>query len=355
MSPSDVSGRAVPHITPLYVEWSLEAIQELIDRHLPTSPTHPVARCRWCGSEFVFIFPFTAGPTHVREAMQTPGHWICRSAVCAARQLRWAIPDERETRDANASPWVYVPTPSAAEVQESGTKNVLIGGAAGGSKSHGLRWNLYWWMRKIPGYTSLLVRQSFPELEKTHLLKMDKIDQHFLAGAKYVDKLKSMQWGASAIIAGHCYTNQAVEAMLSQEWDEIDIDEASLLNRKTLTRVTARARSDAMRPAVRERGGGWVRMGTNPGGPGSLYLEEFYITRNPDPRRHKKYHPEHFAFIHATVDDNPYLEDDYVETRLDPLDPDRYEQLRYGKWGTFSGQYFAVFSKDVHVVTSPTV
>ncbi len=343
--------RPVPHITPLYEEWTADQVADLIDRSLPNTRTHSLARCRWCGSEFVYIFPFDPQPIHVRQAMQTPGHWICRSVECAQRQLRWAIPDERDTREESASPWVYVPTPACAEVQESGTKNVLIGGAAGGSKSHGLRWNGYWWCKKIAGYTSLLIRQSFPELEKTHLMRMDRFDQYLLKGAKYVDKTKSMQIGDSAIVGGHCYTPKAVEDMLSQEWDEIDIDEASLLNRKTLTRVCARARADAMRPGVRERGGGWCRLATNPGGPGALYLEEFYITRNPDKRRHHKYHPEHYAFIGATVEDNPYLEEDYVESRLDPLDPNRFEQLRHGKWGTFSGQFFSAFKTVSHVVS----
>jgi hypothetical protein len=351
MMPNDLTTRPVPHITPLYEEWSIEAIGDLIDRSLPTSPTHKVARCRWCGSEFVFVFMFTRNETHVREAMQTPGHWLCRRPVCAARQLRWAIPDRRETRDERASPWIYVPTPSAAEVQESGNKNVLIGGAAGGSKSHGVRWNNYWWQEKIPGYKTLLVRQTFGELESTHLLRMENIDQFLFPDARYIAKSRSMVFerGDGLVKAGHCNNPSDVGQYLSQEWDEIDIDEASLLQRDVLTGLSSRARSDQATPEVRARGGGWVRLATNPGGPAALYIEEFYITRKVNLRKHKKYHPEHYSFVYAAVEDNPYLEEDYIETRLDPLSPERYEQLRHGKWGTFSGQFFPSFDASTHI------
>lgn len=328
---------------------TIDETAHLIECSLPTSPVHPIARCRWCNSEFVFVH--ARKPSKSDLVVQVPGHWLCRSPECAQRQLRWAMADERETRAEDASPWIYVPTPACAEMHEVANKNVFLGGAAGGSKSHGLRWHAYWWCQRIPGYKVLLLRETFPELENSHLLKMDTIDQHLLARAKYNKGEKAMIWPDGAMVkAGHVHKSSDMKIYLSQEWDEIVIDEAGNMARKTLVNVTSRARSDQMRPEVRERGGGWVRLASNPGGPGALYLQDFYITRDPDPRKHKKYHPEHFSFISAKVEDNPYLEEDYVETRLDPLDPERYEQLRNGVWGSFDGQFFSNFNEADHVL-----
>jgi phage terminase large subunit len=324
--------------------------ETLIEKSLVTSPRHPIARCRWCGSEFVFIDART--PIDGEKPVQVTGHWICQTPACAERQLRWAMEDKRAGRADDASRWIYVPTPAGTELHESQAPNLCLGGAAGGTKSHGLRWHGYWWCDRIPGYRVLLIRQTFTELENTHLMKMHTHDQHLLSGARYVKEQRTLEWSNGAFVkAGHCHTPKDVETYLSQEWDEIDIDEASRLDRKVLTGLTSRARSESIRPAVRERGGGFARLATNPGGPGSSYIEDHYITRNPDPRKHKKYHPEHYAFVFAQVEDNPYLEEDYVEKRLDPLDPDRYEQLRHGRWGSFDGQFFTQFKKDTHVVS----
>ena len=66
--------------------------------------------------------------------------------------------------------------------------------------------------------------------------------------------------------------------------------------------------------------------------------------------------PEHFGFVQAKVYDNKALMDvdpDYVQ-RLEDLPEDKRRAYLDGDWDVFSGQVFAEFRRDVHVM-SPVV
>jgi hypothetical protein len=100
---------------------------------------------------------------------------------------------------------------------------------------------------------------------------------------------------------------------------------------------------------VRERGGEYVRIGSNPGGPGHMFLREFFIDKNPDPDEFPDYMPEDYAFMPGLLQDNPYLAPSYLR-RLLQLEPGRRNQLIDGDWSTFVGQHFEMFNPAIHVV-----
>src|SRR5262252_8310371 len=106
------------------------------------------ALCCWCGSALV----------------PTGASFICPRPFCAQRQRNWQV---ENTRDGV----IYLPTPRQVEFHESITKHTLFGGAAGPGKSHALRWDVYTRCLRQPGYEALLLRRTFPELEKTHIRK----------------------------------------------------------------------------------------------------------------------------------------------------------------------------------------
>jgi hypothetical protein len=54
-----------------------------------------------------------------------------------------------------------------------------------------------------------------------------------------------------------------------------------------------------------------------------------------------KYDPRLYAFVDATLDDNPYLPKGYRKS-LEQLPEMRRRQLLEGDWNAFSGQFFDV-------------
>src|SRR6185436_3562343 len=70
---------------------------------------HPVARCRWCGGPFRWVFE---------------QHWLCATEDCAYRQLASAV--RRRGMSENQSPYLFVPLPVQIEVEEDMTPNLLV-------------------------------------------------------------------------------------------------------------------------------------------------------------------------------------------------------------------------------------
>lgn len=235
------------------------------------------------------------------------------------------------------SDYLRVPTPAQVDLRECRIANALFGGAAGGSKSDGLRWDLYYWCQKIPNYQALLMRRTFPELEETHILAMKREAE--LVGAEYSKGEKRLEWqNGSFIKAGHCESASDLSKMLSREYDHGVFDEASTFEQDLLTEITSRIRSD--KPEVIARGGDFARYGSNPGGPGALYLKDHFITKDPDADEFPGYNPDLYAFIPAKISDNPYLQADYATRRLAPLKKSRRQQLEDGNWDVFGSQFF---------------
>lgn len=287
-------------------------------------------RCRWCGGAF-------------RRVYDT--NWLCANAACESRQLAHAWKKDPAPEDASC-PYLYIPTPAQVELRECITKKLLWGGAAGGAKSHGLRWDAYFWCAAIEGYEVLLMRRTFPELENTHLLRMER--EARLLGWKYNAQKRIIEApNGSFIKAGHCDAKNDLSKLLSTEYDDIRIDEGSTFDGGLLHEISSRARS--AKPAVKARGGAFVRITSNPGGVGALYLRDFYISKDVDREEFPDYDADDYAFISAKVSDNPHLDPKY-EKELRGLDKSRRAQLLDGDWSVFAGQFFDRFDPSLHVL-----
>ena len=55
---------------------------------------------------------------------------------------------------------------------ENGYRDFLYGGAAKGGKSHSLRWEAHRNCLQYPRLRGLIIRSSYPELERTHLSRI---------------------------------------------------------------------------------------------------------------------------------------------------------------------------------------
>lgn len=296
--------------------------------------------------------------------------WRCPTLACFRRQLAGAVvaPVSETKADGKPKPpvptLVYLPLPKQVDYEMSGARYLLYGGAAGVTKSHAARWRQYKLALRIPGYEALLLRRTFPELEKTHFRRMTS-EVPLLGGefieTKRIAKFRHPGGAVSVIEGGHMDDPADVEKYLSTEYDDITCDEGSTFEPEALLALSTRARStkagvlaDAMaRGASTVAGGATFRVPTNPGGPSAAVLLDFFIDHAPDfdtfPALRETYDPAQWGYLPGVWTDNPYLDAAYWDA-LAVLPAWRYEQLRHGDWRVFSGQFFSQWNTRRHVV-----
>ena len=244
--------------------------------------------------------------------------------------------------------WLFVPTPKQVELCAATEPYVLFGGAAGSAKSHGARWLLYrdcLRPKKPDPLECLLLRETFPELERTHLRRM--AHEAPLIGAEFIPSRRLMVFPDGSLIeCGHMDDADAVQRYLSAEYDRIVPDEGVRFKPGPLLELSTRT--------VKRRQGGKFIVVTNPGGPASQMLLDFFIDHQPDfdqfgDALQTDYDPAEWRYIEATLDDNPYLDPAYAKA-LAILPKARYEQLRHANWRVHEGQFFGEWDERTHVV-----
>jgi phage terminase large subunit len=244
---------------------------------------------------------------------------------------------------------LYNPTPRQDAFHMATAPNVLFGGAAGGGKSHCLRWDAYMRCFSQPGYRALLLRRTYPELADTHIERVIQDVAVFKALGLNVEFVKSefklrFLDNGSVLQFGHCEDDSTVSKYLSTEYDAIYFDEASTFEERHYLWISSRARST--KPGVMSI----VRCGSNPGGTGALWLKARFIDKDYQTEGDEEYLPEEYHFIRSLLTDNPHLGDDYRKRLLALPSPALRRAYLYGEWDVFEGQEFAEWKADEHVV-----
>jgi hypothetical protein len=238
---------------------------------------------------------------------------------------------------------LYSPTAKQVVFHEHPARNVLYGGAAGGGKSHALRWDAYMRCLSVPHYRALLLRRTYPELENTHLENVP-VDQANGLPCEYLKSERKVRFGNGAVLQfGHCEDESAVAKYLSTEYDAIYFDELVTFSEKQFLMIRSRARST--KPGVRPA----IKAGTNPGGPESHWVRRRFIWQDLTPKEDPRYRPEDYAYIAATLDDNPHIDREEYAANLESLPEELARAYRYGDWDIFPGQYFGEWRKAKHV------
>lgn len=223
------------------------------------------------------------------------------------------------------------------------TPNIWYGGAAGGGKSHGLRWHGYINALRRKGLKILLLRRQFKELESTHLLEIT--NEIPVAIGTYHATLHRLTFPStgSFIQFGHAHSEKDVRSYLSTAWDLILIDEASEFTPRQLSLLQSRARTKlkGIRPQM--------VLASNPGGEAHLWLVSRFITKIVDPKEDGNYKPADYTFIQSLVGDNRYNDEFYVDRLRSMSEADR-EAFLFGNMEAFAGQYFREWSKTLHVI-----
>lgn len=291
--------------------------------------THALARCCWCGGRFVWA------------VYGESGGWVCETAACRARQLARAI----VTEAGGKKQLLWLPLPRQVEFLEAPQKYVLFGGAAGGAKSHALRWFAYLLCLKTPDFRVLLLRRTFKDLERTHMREAER-EVRLFSGV-FVPSAKLVRFPNGSVLEfGHCEDAGAASNYLSAEYDAILPDELVTFERDMSLLIWSRART--RKPGVTPL----VRPATNPGGPQSAWVRSFFIDKNVDRGEFPHYDPDDYAFIPSKLEDNPYLNQDYEQGLL-ALPEALRRAYREGDWDIFPGQFFPEWRRARHVTPTP--
>lgn len=204
-------------------------------------------------------------------------------------------------------------------------------------------------LSQIAKMQALLIRKTFPELERTHI-RAFRWEAREL-GWEWIESRKELAVPNGSILeCGHLEDEKAVQKYLSAEYDLIIVDEAVQIEPDFLMELMSRARTS--NEAVKAAGGAEVWLLTNPGGPSHGLLRDLFLSHTPDTERYpamaKSYDPSQWVYVPAKLDDNPYLDPDYEHLSLTGLRKARYEQLRHGDWDAAEGQFFEEFSARTH-------
>lgn len=226
-------------------------------------------------------------------------------------------------------------------------KYLLYGGSMGPGKSYTLRWSAVGFLLYIYskyGITDLpvgLFSKDYPTLRDRQIAKITLEFPSYLGHIS-----ESKEWGLSFTLApqygsGHIllrnlddpskYKSTEFAGEFVEELTENDEEKFRLL--KTRLRY----------PQLEE-----VKFmaATNPGGIGHGYCKRDFVDHAALDAEKERY-----AYVHATVYDNKYQTQTYIQ-QLEALPEKEKKMYLYGSWDVFEGQFFAEWNQQLHVCNS---
>ena len=225
---------------------------------------------------------------------------------------------------------------------------MLYGGAAGGGKSYWLRKYLIRWLIKtwkqtgIKGIVGGLFCEDYPALKDRHLSKMALEFPDWL-GTRHADHKDygncyqlHPEWGGGVLAFRNLDDPSKYK---SSEFAIVAVDELTKNKRETFDLLRSRKRWTGIEHTK-------FVAGTNPGEIGHLWVKKLWVDKQLDPEL--QILADQFGYVPATVDDNPYISQDYILT-LESLPEKMRKALRYGNWDVFEGQFFEEWDFEQHV------
>lgn len=220
---------------------------------------------------------------------------------------------------------------------------VLYGGAAGGGKSFGQIIDAFLSALKYPGIKQLVLRTTFPELERSLIRTALEVIPNELI--KYNKSNHKMQFNNGSLIEfGYLSSDSAVTQYQSAEYDIIRFDELTHFTEYQYRYMLSRVRGVNNFPKQ-------IKSSTNPGQVGHKWVKDRFIDCMP-PDTVTEFDGRTRVFIPAKVEDNKFLmqSDPAYIKRLEAQDENTRKALLYGDWNIFEGQYFPEFKRHIHVI-----
>lgn len=245
----------------------------------------PIPVCCWCQAPVV---------------LEGKAAWCSGSEICRARQRAHGLEVNEQ--------WLFLPTPSQTEVLEATETNLFVHSNRGSGKSHVMRWFCHIMALLIPGFKYAILRTSFPELMKNHLVFLkDEMDS--LGG-----EANGMQYNKTEHV---CYyhngsmgfymqaeTDEQVKNALGVEMYLVVFDEAPTFKwehmQKIASSVRVPSRFVGLKPMKRYLG--------NPIGDSIDELWKYFIDKDVDPLSDPGYRPADWRAIKLRLEDNVHLD-----------------------------------------------
>jgi hypothetical protein len=240
------------------------------------------------------------------------------------------------------------------------TFELLYGGAGGGGKSEWLLFHLHRMALKYPGFSGLLIRRTYKELERTAIMRsMARYDR---AHCRY--NATNKRWlfdNGSVIEFGYCESDQDVFQYDSAEydcvaWDELTQFPTDYPYRYLFSRLRT-STAKAVRGLVPH-----VIAGTNPHRTGVAWVKPRFVDigewetihdiitdfDDGDSRTVAR------VFIPAKMTDNRFLQRGQYLEALSLLDDATRRAIEDGSWDVVEGQFFNEWDRSLHVVKAFT-
>ena len=205
----------------------------------------------------------------------------------------------------------YAPNSAGQNAYHRSTRPYCIMyGNRGGGKSHCGRNDAHVRALSHPGFRYAILRRTYPELQKTHLIHMDR-EMKLLGG--YFNKSEKIAYypnGSQGFFA-YCEGEEDVLKLLSAEFDLMFFVELSTFPWEMFMKLSTscRVKKDSGLIAM-------VRGGTNPLGISAQEILHYFVDKDVDPEEDADYDANDWEAIKVQAEDNTNLDVEQYQKRF---------------------------------------
>ena len=217
------------------------------------------------------------------------------------------------TRPDGTQTVLYTPTPKQLIYHTVTYPNVLFYGGRGSGKSMCGRWDAHIRALAHPGFTYCILRRTFPELQRSHLVHIDREMKQLGGHFHHQNKIAYYPNGSQGFFS-QCQSEEDVLKLLSAEFALMVFDELSTFEWEMFTKLSA-----SVRVPVNSGLTAMVRGLTNPLGPSAGKIIEYFVDKTVDVDEDPDYNPNDWYAIKANLEDNPHLDEKQYRKRFSGL------------------------------------
>lgn len=210
---------------------------------------------------------------------------------------------------------LYDPTPKQLQFHQRTEPNVLFWGGRGSGKSVALRWEAHIRALNTPNFTYVILRRTYPELQKSHLMFISQ-EMKKLGGYFHHQNKTAIYPNGSKGIYSHCSGEEDVLNLLSAQFTWMGVDEISTFPWDMFTKLAASVRVPKNSGLI-----AMVRACTNPLGTSAEDIQHYFIDKDVDPEVDPDYNPADWFNIKANLVDNPHIDQEQYRKRFSGLAP----------------------------------